>query len=85
MYIVFEYNFKKKLRKISPQVKKHFYERLALFELNKFHTLLNNHSVEKRFPGCRSINITGDYRAIFKEIPGDTVIFVLIGTHSEFY
>ena len=85
MHIVFDHNFKKKLKKISLKIKKNFYKRLALFELNKFNPVLNNHSVDKIFPSCRSINITGDYRAIFKEISDDSVIFVLIGTHSEFY
>ena len=85
MDIVFEHGFKKKLKKISPKIKKNFYERLTLFELNKFNPILSNHSVEKKFPGCRSINVTGDYRAIFKEISSDAVIFMLIGTHSEFY
>ena len=61
-----------------------FYERLDLFTGNKFHPILNNHSVDKRFPGCRSINVTGDYRAIFKEV-GQEVKFVHIGTHSQLY
>lgn len=85
MYIIFQHDFKKKLKKLSPKIRKHFYERLTLFELNRFNPVLNNHSVEKVFPGCRSVNVTGDYRAIFKEISDDTVIFMLIGTHSEFY
>ncbi len=85
MYIVFTHTFEKKLKKISPQIKNHFYDRLTLFELDKFHSSLNNHSVEKAFPGCRSINITGDYRAIFKEVSENGVIFLLIGTHAEIY
>ena len=78
-------DFEKQFRKLPKKIQDRFDERLKIFLENKFHPLLNNHSVEKRFPGCRSINVTGDYRAIFKEVSSDTVIFMLIGTHSEFY
>ncbi|MEK7115452.1 MAG: hypothetical protein AAB862_00695, partial [Patescibacteria group bacterium] len=76
--------FEKKLDALSPNFRQKFFERADLFLKDKFHPLLNNHSVENRFPGCRSINVTGDYRAIFKEQNGDT-IFMNIGTHSDFY
>jgi mRNA-degrading endonuclease YafQ of YafQ-DinJ toxin-antitoxin module len=45
---------------------------------------LNNHSVDTAFADCRSINVTGDYRAIFHENK-ETVTFMTIGTHSELY
>ena len=61
-----------------------FYERLELFLSDPYNATLNNHSVEKAFPDCRSINITGDYRAIFKD-QGNVVIFIIIGTHAELY
>lgn len=84
MRIVYKKSFDKKFKKLSPQVKEHFYNRLRLFVNNKFDRILNNHSVEKVYPGCRSINITGDWRAIFYE-ENDAVIFITIGTHSELY
>lgn len=76
--------FLKKFKKLSPKIQDKFEERLELFLKNSTHPSLNNHSVEKRFPDCRSINITGDYRAIFK-LQKDTVTFITIGTHSELY
>jgi addiction module RelE/StbE family toxin len=84
MEIVFHKNFKKKLKKLSPKIQNQFYERLETFEEDKNHKTLNNHSVDKVFIGCRSINVTGDYRAIFKE-DGEVTHFVNIGTHSELY
>jgi addiction module RelE/StbE family toxin len=77
-------NFKKKFKKLSSKVQNQFFERIEIFRENPFDSLLNNHSVEKRFPGCRSINITGDYRAIYK-YENDIVTFVNIGTHSQLY
>ena len=76
--------FKKNFKKLPPQIQNKFFERIEIFKKDKFQLILNNHSVEKRFPGCRSINITGDYRAIFEESNG-IVTFINIGTHSELY
>lgn len=61
-----------------------FYERLNLFLQDKFDKTLNNHSVGKAFPNCRSINVSGDYRAIFQE-QEDAAIFITVGTHSDLY
>jgi len=85
MVIIFHSIFKKKFKKLSLKIQDCFCDRIILFENNKFNPILNNHSVEKRFPDCRSINITGDYRAIFKEGKANVYIFVNIGTHSELY
>lgn len=84
MEIRFHKNFKKKFSKITLKTQEQFYERLDLFLKDKFDKTLNNHPVDKTFPGCRSINVTGDYRAIFKE-QDDTAIFITIGTHSDLY
>ena len=77
-------NFKKKFRKLLPRVQEQFYERVDLFRQNKFDKILNNHSVDPTYPNCRSLNIGGDYRAIFED-QREVVIFITIGTHSELY
>ena len=84
MSVLYRNDFIKQLAKLPIKIENRFYERLAVFIVNKLHPLLNNHSVDKAFPGCRSINITGDYRAIFQE-QDNVVIFVKIGTRSELY
>lgn len=76
--------FIKKFDKLPQPIRTKFVERKNLFLADKFHPLLNNHSVGRAFPGCRSIDVTGDYRAIFKE-NGECVLFMNIGTHSELY
>ncbi|MBI2330404.1 type II toxin-antitoxin system mRNA interferase toxin, RelE/StbE family [Candidatus Daviesbacteria bacterium] len=58
--------------------------RLELFIINQFHPQLNNHSLTGKYKGNRSINITGDWRAIYSE-EKDSVIFELLGTHSQLY
>ena len=84
MEIVFHSHFKKRLKKLPEKVRNNLSERLEIFTENKFNEILNNHSVEGAYPNCRSINITGDYRAIYEEKDGG-IIFRLIGTHSELY
>ncbi|MEK7136218.1 MAG: type II toxin-antitoxin system RelE/ParE family toxin [Patescibacteria group bacterium] len=84
MYVFYHKQFEKKFRLLPLKIKNKFYERLELFIENQFAEVLNNHSVEKFFPDCRSINISGDYRAILKE-NNDVIIFITIGTHAELY
>lgn len=84
MRVRFHKKFIKRLAKLPVKVEDAFYARLEIFRTNKFDSILNNHSVDKVFPNRRSINITGDYRAIFED-NDDNVIFITIGTHSELY
>lgn len=85
MKIRFHKKFRKSLKRLPKQVQEKFFERLVLFRQSPFHQILHNHSVEFAYPGCRSINVTGDYRALFEELPEDIKLFTLIGTHSELY
>lgn len=84
MQIGYKKRFQKNFLKLPPKLQNLFYEKLEIFIGDKFDGRLNNHSVSKAFPGCRSINITGDYRAIFYQ-DGESVIFITIDTHSELY
>ena len=77
-------SFKKRFKKLPVKIRKQFYERAELFKTDKFNPILNNHSVDAIYTGCRSINISGDYRAIFWE-KGEIANFIKIGTHSELY
>ncbi len=84
MQIEYKKRFQKSFKKLSYKTKEQFYARLAVFAIDRFDPMLNNHPVDRVFPGCRSINITGDYRAIFRE-QSEVVTFVMIGTHSQLY
>lgn len=84
MEIIFHKDFKKRFAKLPTKIQKQFAFRLEIFLKDTTNPMLHNHSVDKRFTDCRSINITGDYRAILRETDDD-VIFIAIGTHSELY
>ena len=81
-------SFVKQLKKAPLYIKIAFRNKLSLFLKNPFHPLLNNHSLKGKYSYCRSINVTGDWRAIFSEISDKkerVVIFVAFGTHSQLY
>ncbi|OGY18337.1 MAG: hypothetical protein A2900_04390 [Candidatus Chisholmbacteria bacterium RIFCSPLOWO2_01_FULL_50_28] len=84
MIIVYHANFKKSYKKLLPQVKEKLEDRLRLFSKDEFHPILNNHALKGKYSGYRSINVTGDIRAIFKREAGEA-IFVVIDSHSNLY
>ncbi len=84
MTILLHAKFEKKFDTLSQKVQDKFFDRVALFRENPFHPILHNHSVDHAYPGWRSINVTGDYRALFEEHKGG-IVFMKIGTHPELY
>jgi addiction module RelE/StbE family toxin len=85
MTVRFHSRFLKSLKKVPSKIQEKFFARLTLFKREPFHALLNNHSVDAAYPNWRSINVTGDYRALFEIVDDDTVVFMDIGIHSELY
>ena len=84
MKIVLRPSFVKNFEKLDMSIRQKFVERKALFEDDPFHPLLKNHPLTGEYEGCRSINVTGDYRAIYYA-HGHTYIFIRIGTHPQLY
>lgn len=85
MRFITESGFDKQFKKLSPKIIEKFEERWLFFLSDPFHPLLNNHPLKPPFIGSRSINITGDYRAIFKQLGSDLIIFTDIGTHHQLF
>ncbi len=86
MRVDYSKRFLKDIKKCSSKIRLAFAARLELFIEDKFHFLLNNHSLTGEYAGCRSINITGDIRAVFEEYDkGQTIYFITIGSHSQLY
>jgi addiction module RelE/StbE family toxin len=85
MKVIYHKKFLKSFHKLPAKIKNKCFEKIKLFQKNPFDPRLNNHSVESAYPQWRSINITGDYRALFEIKTEDTVVFMMIGTHSELY
>lgn len=85
MKIVFYKNFEKQFSRLRFSEREQFKERKDIFLKDEFSLILHNHSLKGKYKGYRSINISGDLRAVYKYINQDTVIFVSIDTHSNLY
>ena len=85
MRIIFAHDFVKRLKKIPAPVREQYYERLELFQEGVRHPLLADHTLMGEWKGHRSINVTGNYRAIYREIATGVFEFVAMGTHAELY
>ncbi|MFH1584952.1 MAG: type II toxin-antitoxin system mRNA interferase toxin, RelE/StbE family [Patescibacteria group bacterium] len=85
MRVFFHRSFDKKYRKLRLGEKKKFKERLGLFLTDPFCPILNNHALTGKYKGSRSINVTGDLRAVYDIVGREAVLFVDIDTHSNLY
>jgi len=87
----FDYSkkFLKQLKKAPLEIKIAFRDRFTIFIKNPNHPLLNNHPLKGRLSSYRSINITGDWRALYSECfdrqNNKIIIFEVLGTHSQLY
>ncbi len=78
-------NFDRQFSKLSKNIKEKAITRIKLFIQDPFDPILNNHPLNGKFNNYRSINITADIRAVYKNIEKELVYFVAIGSHSELY
>lgn len=85
MKIRFHKNFEKQYKKLRKNEQLQAGERLSLFTRDEFNPILGNHPLSGKYKGYRSINITGDIRALYKYQNPATCIFVIIDTHSNLY
>lgn len=86
--IRFSRRFRKEYQKADLKIKKAFDNRLQLFYSNELHPLLNNHNLQGILSGYKSINITGDWRAIYSQTVSNNkrvITFEIMGTHSKLY
>ena len=85
MTTVFSKSFRKRYKKISLNIRLQFDERLRLFVKEPHHPILSNHPLTGDRAGQWSINITGDWRAVYVFKDDSAVIFLDIDTHSNLY
>jgi len=85
MRVFLHRKFEKKFIKLHPKIKEQFKERRTLFMEDPFHPTLNNHPLSGERQGQWTINVTGDWRAVYVFKGKDTVAFIDIDTHSNLY
>jgi addiction module RelE/StbE family toxin len=77
--------FKKQLRKLPKGVQEKAVERLGLFMQDQFDPLLNNHKLKHNLYEYRSVNVTGDFRIVYRMIDADTCFLFRIGDHHALF
>ena len=85
MKISFHKHFAKSYQRCSIKVRQQFKKRLILFVEDSFNPLLENHALHGEWLNFRSININGNYRALYHYTDEDTAEFFIIDTHSNLY
>ena len=88
MIIKYSPTFLGSLKKADVRIRKSFKEKLLIFSKDPNDLELDNHILKKPYQGLRSIDITGDWRAIYEErSEGEEVVayFILLGTHRKLY
>lgn len=77
--------FKKAYKKLSKKLQDKVNERLAIFLVDEFNGILDNHKLNGEYENCRSINVTGDYRIIYRKPDNTTYFLMRVGTHPQLY
>lgn len=77
--------FERQYRKLDRNLKNRVAERLHLLASEEFHPLLRNHQLTGEYEGFRSINITGDWRLVYRRIGADTYQLRAVGTHHQLF
>lgn len=85
MRVQYHRTFEKQFKKLRLKEKDKAIERMKLFVLDPVHPTLNNHPLKGKYKGLRSINITGDLRAVYELVENDLAYFTTINTHSNLY
>ncbi len=88
MKVDYHKRFLKQVAKAPHQIQMAVRERIAIFRVDRLHHLLYDHALHGEWVGFRSINITGDWRAIYRDHGEGTIEwieFVELGTHHKLY
>lgn len=89
MKVKFGRKFVKQYDKADQKIKNAVKKRVAIFRTNQLFPILKNHQLTGKYSIYRSINITGDWRALYTQYrneEGETVVlFEILGTHSQLY
>jgi addiction module RelE/StbE family toxin len=68
MQVIYKKRFLKHYKKLPSKLQIKVKDTLALFMSSPMDDSLNNHALSGEFFGCRSLDVTGDYRIIFADI-----------------
>ena len=88
LLLEFTPRFNKRRNAAPAEIKTALLETLELFIENPNHPQLRNHQLKGKYAAYRSIDVSPDWRALFKTKKGakqTTVKFYTLGTHTQLY
>ena len=85
MIFYFKKSFLKKIKKLPENIQTKFKEQTSIFSSDSYNYVLNNHALHGKYLGCRSINISGDLRAVYKMQNNNIALFIDIDNHANLY
>ena len=88
MKVRYSPDFYRKYKKADVRIQNRVDEKIEVFLKDPYDLQLDNHTLKRQWKGYRSIDITSDWRAIYKETQiGDESVayFVVLGTHDQLY
>ena len=85
MEYVLSRRFEKQFEKLPKRIKIKAIEAFEVFVRDPSDVSLRAHTLSGKWRGHWSIDVTGDYRAVYVYADEQVVRFVAIGTHSALY
>ena len=88
MKVRYSPDFYRQYKKADVRIQNRVDEKIEVFLKDPYDLQLDNHALKRQWKGYRSIDITSDWRAVYKETQiGDETVayFVVLGSHDELY
>lgn len=86
--INFSVFFNQQVEQAPHAIKISFQETLELFLEDPFQESLRNHPLRGKYAGCRSIDVTSDWRAVYRVTEKRNTVsiyFIALGIHEQLY
>ncbi len=84
MKVSYTKNFMKQSKKLSPGIRQKLIQRISSFSANPLNSQVRDHPLKGKYKQYRSIDVTGDYRALYL-LREDEAVFDIVGAHSQLY
>lgn len=84
MKVSYSKDFQRQYSKLAPKIRKKVDERVLLWQNDPLNSQLRDHQLKGKHKEYRSIDVTGDYRALYLR-EGNLAIFDILGSHSQLY
>ena len=77
--------FERQYKRAPSAIRNRLWERLEMLADNPDNPLLRNHKLNPPWEGYHSINVTGDWRLVYKQLSGNLFYLRAVGTHHQLF